>query len=89
MRVREAGRLTQIGRVTGSRARGLTGTVCRASARPAKAGVVTLRCALTARARRALRGRDLAVVLTTTFRPTGGVARTAKSTVAFPRTAAT
>ena len=88
VRVRAAGRLTQTGRVTGSRATGVAGTVCRASARPAKAGVVTLRCVLSARARRALVRRALTVTVTTTFRPSGGAGWTVKGTVAFPRTAA-
>ena len=87
VRVRGPGRLTQVGRASGGRAKGVTGTVCRASARPAKAGVVTLRCTLSARARRALARRALTVTVTTAFRSSSGAGWTVKGTVAFPRTA--
>jgi hypothetical protein len=82
VRIRGAGRLTQVGRVAG-----VAGAACRAGARPTKAGVVELRCALSGRAEAALADRDLAVRVTTTFRPSGGTLRTATRTVAFARTA--
>ena len=81
VRVGSAGRLTQVG--TAAR---LSGTACRASARPQRAGVVVLRCPLSARAEQALVGGPLSIVATLRFRPTSGPVREAVRTVRFAQT---
>lgn len=59
---------------------------CRTTtARPASAGVVTLRCTLTASARAALRDDDLRVRLVTRVVPADGLPATAVRTVVVPR----
>ena len=83
VRVRSAGRLTQVGT-----AAGVAGAACRASARPQQAGVLVLRCPLGTRAVQALAAGPLTVVATLRFRPTSGPVRTAVRTVRFAQTAA-
>ena len=81
VRVRSAGRLTQVGT-----AAGVAGAACRVSARPQQAGVFVLRCPLGTRAVRALAAGPLTVVATLRFRPTSGPVRTAVRTVRFAQT---
>ena len=81
VRVRSAGRLTELGA-----AAGVAGAACRASARPQQAGVLVLRCPLGTRAVQALAAGPLTVVATLRFRPTSGPVRTAVRTVRFAQT---
>jgi hypothetical protein len=81
VRVREAGRLTQVGTVAGLGTR-----ACRATSAVRRAGVVELRCALTPAALAALAERDLRVRVATRFAPAAGGQRSAVRRVAFART---
>ena len=81
VRVVSAGRLTQVGTATG-----LSGKACRVTAQPKQAGVLMVRCPLTARAQQALIGGPLTVVSTLRFRPTSGTVRQAVRTVRFAQT---
>lgn len=81
VRVRETGRLTQVGTVAGLGAR-----ACRAASAVRRAGVVELRCALTPAALAALAERDLRVRVVTRFAPAAGDERSAVRRVAFART---
>lgn len=81
VRVREAGRLTQVGTVAGLGAR-----ACRTTSAVRRAGVVELRCALAPAALAALAARDLDVRVVTRFAPTAGERRSAVRRVAFART---
>lgn len=59
--------------------------LCRTNRRVQAAGTYTLSCALGRRDRAALRRHALAAVVTTTYTPTVGTAKTSTSTVTIPR----
>ena len=81
-RVTVAGSLTQVATPTQAK-----GAVCRASATPAKAGVVTLRCALDAATVRTLASAPVRLRVATRFAPARASAVTTTRIVRFDRTA--
>jgi len=73
------GALSQVGSSVTNAAALLT--LCKASAIATKAGAIKLTCKLSSAARKALRRGAMRVSLVTTFKPTGGTARSTRRTV--------
>lgn len=78
--VSQPGTIRQLGRITGGSA-----AACSATLAVRRAGAYSLRCRLTAAARRTLRTRDLTMSVVTTFRPSGGEAASVTQRVTIPR----
>lgn len=60
-------------------------TACTGARTAAKAGMVTISCTLNAATRAARRAGAVTLRVATTFRPTGGTARTSTQTVVLPK----